>query len=643
MKHNFNDYLNLNRSLILFLNNDISQQSRCRMSAHTSANLLRPNLNSSDPHFLERSTNSRQFHQGSINFLEASQRRNESSRSKNAQESDDDPLLGDESESTASFGRSTMFYNQRQQLRTSLKNFFMTPFEKYTARGRVPWKLIFHVLKLLSLTMLLLLFGQDKFQLRTVLNAYTNNLGSLLIKDYSFDSDRTSELPGGPIVHRRFEIAESASHSLVNYFNLTRSAAGIFGFNKDNNNQTVLPDLCVTSFINTTVDVEQWQFSFDEKMSTNCLKVDCRNLTRLECKRLVVEMLPESYAGFISLKTTFQIRTIFLSVKARPKCVLLFASHMLRNEVMSGAIVSEFELTFEEVECSNSSTYTPQDGLIGIRESSGQIIIDCIVLVLSLITGFLVLKKMRATLKLYLETRNFYIFHYDRKLTWSETCSFISGWDFFNIVAEVVTITGIIFKINLDTNADSHLDITAVLIGSAVAINWIAALRFLSFDKGYYILVLTLSVATPNILRLMICILAIYVGYVLCGWVVFAPYTYKFASIGQTVDTLFAMINGDEILDSFMQVTGSSSLLSVFSKVYFYSFIVLFIYVVLSVMISLIGEAMIVAQSAVRTGMGHWLIEGDVFPELSLGWKHEESPEPPQQSGQDITAPQNRL
>ena len=105
----------------------------------------------------------------------------------------------------------------------------------------------------------------------------------------------------------------------------------------------------------------------------------------------------------------------------------------------------------------------------------------------------------------------------------------------------------------------------------------------------------------------------------------FGPYVYKFNSVSQTSDTLFALLNGDEILDTFMQVDAGNHLLFVFSKLYFYSFIMLFIYVVLSVMISLIGDAMIIAQSAAKTGMGHWLIGVDIFPELQLGWKSDEA------------------
>ena len=566
----------------------------------------------------------------------------------NQDESDDEPLLDDDvdslSESISAFGRTTMFFNQRQQLRTALKNFFMNPFEKYTSRGRVPWKLIFHVLKLISLTVLLLLFGQDKFQLRTVLNAYKDNLGSLLVKDYTV-YDSTDAL--GNAIHRHYEIADATSYSLINYFNLTNSAVGIFGLNVDKENKTVLPVLCITSFQVAEVDVSQWKFDFDEVSTTECSAVDCSNTDPLECREKVFNILPDSYDGFIRLNITFEIRTVFLSVKAIPKCVQLYADYTLRNMVMSGSIVSEFTLNYDEVKCNTTSNYKPKDNLIALRETLGQVCIDASAIILCLVTAVLVIKRIRTTFKLYMQTRNFYSFHYNRRLTWTETTAFLNGWDFFSIFADVLTLVGVFYKVLLDTGADQHLDITAVIIGSAVAINWILGLRFLSFDKGYYILVLTISVAMPNILRLLLCISAIYMGYVFCGWVVFGPYVHKFCSISQTTDTLFALINGDEILDTFMQVDSSNKLLFAFSKVYFYSFIMLFIYVVLSVMISLIGDAMIVAQSAVQTGIGHWLIGADVFPELSLGWKQEdgagEDSEVPQTSSQKLNNSAKRL
>lgn len=615
-----------------------------KMQAVTTATNLQRQRLSSNEQLLQRSINSeyqqRSFREGNVSTRPEEDRNSQA----NQDESDDEPLSLSESIST--FGRTTMFYNQRQQLRTTLSNFFMNPFEKYTVRGRVPWKLIFHIMKLVFLTILMVLFGQNKFQLRTTLNAYQNNLGSILVMNFDASHADRDAGPVLPIAHKHYEVADNVQHSIINFFNITNSAVGIFGFNLDHQNKTVLPDLCVETFNNARVDVSKWKFTFNEQKSNNCSKIDCSNCTRSECRAKIIHRLPTNYDGFIGLQIIYQLRSIFLSVRTEPKCVLLYASHKLTNSEMSGAIQVDFVLTYDEVDCSEDSEYHPQDKLIAVRETLGQIIIDGCSLIFSIITCFLILKRLRRTFILFQETRHFYHFHYNRRLTWSESSAFLNGWDIFSIVADLLTIVGIIFKILLDSEADRHLDLTAVFLGSSVAINWILALRFLSFDKGYYILVLTLSVAMPNILRLMLCILAIYVGYVLCGWAVFGPYSYKFASIPQTIDTLFAMINGDEILDTFMQVDGVSHLLTCFSKIYFYTFVTLFIYVILSVMISLIGEAMVIAQSAARTGIGHWLIGCDVFPELGLGWgpdgpgkcdnKHKPSPAADQPSTQNL-------
>eukprot|EP00116_Pleurobrachia_bachei_P002492 sb/3462754/ len=570
-------------------------------------------------------------------------------RRNNIQHSDDhdsdSDLLEDDtadmSESMTNFGRTTMFFNQRQQLRVSLRNFFMNPFEKYAVRGKFPFKLTFHVLKLICLTSLLVFFGQDKFQLRRIISSYKNSLGYILVRDYSVSSTGDIEYPE---IHTHRELHETLSYSLVNFFNLTENALGVFGFNIDNGTDIVLPKLCVESFSGANVDMETWSYTFIENVTTTCFDMDCTNLTRRVCEDRVAASLPDSYDGFMGLTLTFSIRSIFLSLKSRPKCVVLEPVLSLLNEVLSGTVSSSFELGYDEVKCNTNSTYHPSSSLAAVRAALGQVILDGSVICLSLITCLLVLKRLKRTWNLFQEVRTFYSFHYNRRLTWAEIGVFCNGWDFFSVFADILIFCGVIFKLLLDSGVDKHLDITAVLVGSAVAINWVLALRFLSFDKGYYILVLTISVAAPNVLRLLICILAIYLGYVFCGWVVFGPYMVKFNSLVQASDTLFAMLNGDELLDTFMMVERGNTLLFVFSKIYFYSFIILFIYVILSVMISLIGDAMVAAQSAVKTGMGHWLVEGRVFPELELGSTNTSQPPSPLiRSGQNLNNTQNRL
>ncbi len=73
-----------------------------------------------------------------------------------------------------------------------------------------------------------------------------------------------------------------------------------------------------------------------------------------------------------------------------------------------------------------------------------------------------------------------------------------------------------------------------------------------------------------------------------CGWIVFGPYHSKFGSLSSTSDALFSLINGDDMYATFANLQTESTYVWVFSQVYLMSFISLFIYVVLSLSITLI-------------------------------------------------------
>ena len=52
------------------------------------------------------------------------------------------------------------------------------------------------------------------------------------------------------------------------------------------------------------------------------------------------------------------------------------------------------------------------------------------------------------------------------------------------------------------------------------------------------------SGAFPNVARFVICAGLVYAGYTFCGWIVFAPYHFKFRTLGSTSECLFSLING---------------------------------------------------------------------------------------------------
>eukprot|EP00731_Ephydatia_muelleri_P004621 Em0002g797a len=118
----------------------------------------------------------------------------------------------------------------------------------------------------------------------------------------------------------------------------------------------------------------------------------------------------------------------------------------------------------------------------------------------------------------------------------------------------------------------------------------LGCLRFLSYLESYNILLITMRVALPSVLRFVLCAGVLYIAFVLTGWLVLGPYHSKFRNIMVTSESLFSLINGDDMFTAFDGMSRASLVAYLFSKVYLYVFVSMFIYVVLSVFISLIKD-----------------------------------------------------
>ena len=73
-----------------------------------------------------------------------------------------------------------------------------------------------------------------------------------------------------------------------------------------------------------------------------------------------------------------------------------------------------------------------------------------------------------------------------------------------------------------------------------------------------------------------------------CGWIVLGPYHSKFRTLSTTCETVFGLINGDDMYTTFANIETESIYIWIFSEIYLYSFSFLFIYVVSSLIIALI-------------------------------------------------------
>lgn len=132
------------------------------------------------------------------------------------------------------------------------------------------------------------------------------------------------------------------------------------------------------------------------------------------------------------------------------------------------------------------------------------------------------------------------------------------------------------------------------LMGSlGCSLLWVNLVRYLQYNRNYYMVILTIRYAAPRVLRFLVGVLPIMMGYAFFGMTYFGSESDRFSSFGASMVTLFAVLNGDVIRETFL------NLLPVYpaiSQIYLYTFICLFIYVVLNVFIAIVEEAFFMSR-----------------------------------------------
>lgn len=167
----------------------------------------------------------------------------------------------------------------------------------------------------------------------------------------------------------------------------------------------------------------------------------------------------------------------------------------------------------------------------------------------------------------------------------------VTGWLMFNFFGNTVQIIAAIACMRLGRRTD--VAYRFFLIGIAAGTAWISVIRYLRYFPSYYLLIRTLSRAVPRCTRFVTGVSPILIGYALLGNCLFHQ-SVMFTSIGASIATLFSLLNGDIIRDTFTDIC---QLRPVIGEIYLYSFLCLFIYVVLHTFISIVEEAYFTAKS----------------------------------------------
>ncbi|KAG8130068.1 hypothetical protein E2320_016655 [Naja naja] len=234
---------------------------------------------------------------------------------------------------------------------------------------------------------------------------------------------------------------------------------------------------------------------------------------------------------------------------------------------------------------------------------------DVVVILICVLSFILCSRSIIKGLRLQHEFSRFFQQRYSQNICLSDRMEFLNGWYILLVVSDILTVSGTIMKIGIESKCLEHLrfgtqsyeqpapipphgvslhknfadyDVCGILLGTSTLLVWVGVMRYLSFFQKYncqpQILIVTMRVALPNVIRFCCCVAVIYLGYCFCGWIVLGPYHVKFRSLSMVSECLFSLINGDDMFVTFASMQQSSYLVWLFSQLYLYTFISLFIY-----------------------------------------------------------------
>lgn len=250
------------------------------------------------------------------------------------------------------------------------------------------------------------------------------------------------------------------------------------------------------------------------------------------------------------------------------------------------------------------------------------ILLDFLVLLVSIMSTMLVIRSL---FRAQLLRRQFSTWHrekFDEQASLSDYNEFVDGWYILMLVSDVFVIIGTSLKLDVQTRQLPSVDdfqISCIFLGLSALLCYSGILRYLGYFRGYNILVLTLSHAMPKVFKFLTCALTLYFGYVVCGWLVLGPFNPKFRTLIITSQTLFSLLNGDDMFATFRMLEPGGP--SFFSQFYLYSFICLFIYTVLSLFISVVMDS----YETIKKNNGHRLHSRGIKKALDASASESES------------------
>lgn len=455
------------------------------------------------------------------------------------------------------------------RLRRRLKYFFMSPCDKYRAKGRIPYKLALQLVKTILVTVQLVFFGLSNQMVVQFKEENTVAFKHLFLKDYSDDSDKSYA------VYTQDDVYKHLYYAVDQYLVMPNQTIARYAYTDTN------LFVCQQYYRKGHIDPANDTFNIDPKVVTDCVSQDPLDPDQ-SYKNFTIK-----FHKLINITVQFQLKAINIQTIINneiPDCYTFTITILFDNQAHSGKVKIDLDNEASIKECKDPSVY-------GRADNHSRLAFDVFVMLCCIVSFILCARSILRGLRLQHEFAGFVRTQHSLSISLSERLEFVNGWYMLLIISDILTASGTIMKIGIESKTFASYDVCSILLGTSTLLVWVGVIRYLSFFQKYNILIVTLRVALPNVIRFCCCAAVIYLGYCFCGWIVLGPYHVKFRTLSMVSECLFSLINGDDMFVTFSEMQNSGNLVWMFSQLYLYTFISLFIYMVLSLFIALITGA----------------------------------------------------
>lgn len=136
-------------------------------------------------------------------------------------------------------------------------------------------------------------------------------------------------------------------------------------------------------------------------------------------------------------------------------------------------------------------------------------------------------------------------------LTLSEKLKLFNPWCLVIMISNVLQVIG---TASLLLSRSTTLSFSELLIGLGCFSAWVGVLRFLDTNQKLYSAPSTIKNAAPVILRILVGVIPIYIGFCLLGMCLFW-HTDRFKTPSAAFFSLFSMMYGDVIRETYVDVS----------------------------------------------------------------------------------------